>query len=67
MNNGYTKLSSLIQSGAVTDSSIIAIFDAEGEFIAKGPWYTDKILDYCERWGRWHKGGTGRTVSFRLI
>ena len=65
--NNCTKLSSLIQSGVITDSSVIAIFDAEGEFIAKGPWYTDKILDYCERWGRVSKPGTGRTVSFRLI
>ena len=48
--NNYTKLSSLIQSGVITDSSVIAIFDAEGEFVAKGPWYADKILNYCERW-----------------
>lgn len=64
--DGNIKLSTLIKSGQINDSSIIQIFDNFGNFLTRGAWYSDSVLEYTERFGKATKPGTGRTVNFRL-
>lgn len=60
-------LQELIMSDETNDKTQIAIYDTEGKFICRGEWFTDKVLNYAERFGKAHKAGTGHTVMFRLI
>ena len=62
----HLKLATLIRNQEITDKSIIAVYDKDGKFLARGAWYEDKILEYNERYGRAYRAGTGRTVTFQL-
>ena len=61
------RLSSLIESGDVSDSNVIVIYDTDGSFITKGNWFQDNILWFADRFGMSSKAGTGNTVSFKLV
>lgn len=40
------KLSSLIMSQTITDDDTIEIYDTLGNFITRGNWFQDQILDF---------------------
>lgn len=60
-------LSQLILGGELGDGNVIQIFDADGNFICQGTWYSDCILERRNAIGQAHKAGTGRTIQFKLI
>lgn len=62
-----TKLASLIKSGDIKDHHVINIYDTTGQFITKGNWFQDNILNWGSFTGIATKAGTGNTVSFKLI
>lgn len=65
-NENNIRLSTLIKSGQINDSNIIQIFDRFGNFLVRGAWYEDSVLEYTERFGTARKPGTGLTINFRL-
>lgn len=67
INRGETiSLATLILSGDIDESNVIAIYDEDGKFIAKGKWYEDNILEWSDYWGIATKAGTGLTITFKL-
>lgn len=57
----------LISSGYISDRTIIRVFKSSGQFLTRGNWYQDQILDLLNKTGIATKSGTGLTVSFKLI
>lgn len=67
LNTGKAvKLESLVKSEDITDEYVIQIFDQNGQFITKGNWFQDNILEYTNAVGIATKSGTGHTVSFKI-
>lgn len=70
LNTGNViKLETLVKSTDVTDETIIQIFDNDGNFVTKGNWFQDNILEYAAVKGVKgvaNKPGTGHTVNFRM-
>lgn len=50
------KLSSLVMNDTITDDDTIEIYDTLGNFVTRGNWYQDQILDF---------GGFFGSVTFR--
>lgn len=61
------RLSRLILSGELNDSSMIQIFNANGNFICQGHWYDDSILKHRGILGKAYKSETGHIVKFKQI
>ncbi len=49
------KLSSLVMNDTITDDDTIEIYDTLGNFVTRGNWYQDQILNF---------GGFFGTVNF---
>lgn len=60
-------LRDLIVSGDINDRTQINIYDKNGNFIRRGKWFDDKMLEYIGREsGIASKAGTGYSISFKL-
>lgn len=66
-SNKVISLQDLILSDDTNDKTLICIYSSEGKFICRDNWYADKVLEYAERFGKAHRAGTGRTITFQLI
>lgn len=60
------KLADLVLSGDINDNTMIMVYGINGNFLARGTWYMDDILEWSRAIGTVHKTGTGLSVSFRI-
>lgn len=76
-NSGYeylntekrVKLSDLVVSDDISDKTIIQVFGINGNFLARGHWYEDDILEWTQAVGTAKIAGSNpdyKTVFFRI-